>query len=113
MPSIRRGVTGSPRARSAGPCRGISLPSRAHLGRADEGIWEVRDEREHFHLFEGHGWVAFDRAIKSAEEFDLGRPIDRWRRDRRHLHGRSLPGGYDPNSASFVRLYGQSSDASL
>ena len=33
-------------------------------------------------------WVAFDRAIKSAEMFELDGPLDHWRDDPRH---RSTP----------------------
>ena len=33
----------------------------------DEGIWEVRGGREHFTYSKVMAWVAFDRAIKSAE----------------------------------------------
>ena len=40
----------------------------------DEGIWEVRGAPRHFTHSKVMAWVAFDRAIKSAETFGLARP---------------------------------------
>jgi GH15 family glucan-1,4-alpha-glucosidase len=44
----------------------------------DAGIWEVRGEPRHFTYSKVMAWVAFDRAVKSSEEFGLegpGRPL--------------------------------------
>ena len=46
----------------------------------DEGIWEIRGTLRHFTYSKVMAWVAFDRAIKSAEEFGLEGPVERWRR---------------------------------
>ncbi len=55
----------------------------AHLERVwtepDEGIWEVRGPRRHFTYSKVMAWVAFDRAISSAEKFGLDGPLDHWR----------------------------------
>ena len=40
----------------------------------DEGIWEVRSGARHFTFSKIMAWVAFDRAIKSAEAFNLEGP---------------------------------------
>src|SRR5271166_6097116 len=40
----------------------------------DDGIWEVRSERQHFTHSKVMAWVAFDRAIRSIEEFNLEVP---------------------------------------
>src|SRR6266852_3148372 len=45
----------------------------------DEGIWEVRGARRHFTYSKVMAWVAFDRAIRSAQQFGLDGPLDRWR----------------------------------
>src|SRR3954468_23894060 len=37
----------------------------------DEGIWEVRGPRRHFTHSKVMAWVAFDRAVKGAEQFGL------------------------------------------
>ena len=50
-----------------------------NLAQMDEGIWEVRGGARHFTFSKIMAWVAFDRAIKSAEAFNLNGPLDRWR----------------------------------
>ena len=42
----------------------------------DEGIWEVRGGRKYFTHSKVMAWVAFDRAVRSAEEFGLDGPLD-------------------------------------
>ena len=44
---------------------------------ADEGIWEVRGDRQHFTHSKVMSWVAFDRAAKSARRW--GGDEGRWR----------------------------------
>ncbi len=56
----------------------------------DNGIWEVRSGREHFTYSKAMAWLAFDRAIKSAEGFELPGPVDRWRAVREEIHKRHL-----------------------
>ncbi len=80
----------------------------------DNGIWEVRSGREHFTFSKVMAWVAFDRAIKSAEEFELPGPLDRWRSVRDHIHSDVCERGFDNEVVSFVRAYGAKElDASL
>jgi hypothetical protein len=40
----------------------------------DEGIWEIRGGKRHFTHSKVMAWVAFDRMIRSAEEFGLEAP---------------------------------------
>jgi GH15 family glucan-1,4-alpha-glucosidase len=80
----------------------------------DEGIWEVRSGREHFTYSKVMAWVAFDRAIKSADMFNLAGPIDHWRRIRERIHDDVCRHGFDAGLNSFVRSYGSRVlDASL
>jgi GH15 family glucan-1,4-alpha-glucosidase len=80
----------------------------------DEGIWEVRSGARHFTFSKIMAWVAFDRAIKSAEAFNLDGPLDRWRELCREIHDDVCRHGFDPELGSFVRCYGSKSlDASL
>ena len=90
----------------------------AHLetiwSQPDEGIWEVRGGREHFTYSKVMAWVAFDRAVKSAETFDLHGPADHWRAVRDRIHADVCARGFDSSSNSFVRSYGSKElDASL
>jgi hypothetical protein len=52
----------------------------------DEGLWEVRGGRRQFTHSKVMAWVAFDRAVRSVEEFGLPGPAERWRRLREHIH---------------------------
>jgi GH15 family glucan-1,4-alpha-glucosidase len=80
----------------------------------DNGIWEVRCGREHFTFSKVMAWVAFDRAIRSAESFKLPGPVDHWRTIRDHIHNDICERGFDNEVVSFVRSYGSKElDASL
>ena len=81
---------------------------------ADEGLWEVRGPRRHFTHSKAMAWLAFDRAIKSAEGFGLPGDIDRWRLIREEIHNDVCTRGYDSDMGSFVQAYGSKElDASL
>jgi GH15 family glucan-1,4-alpha-glucosidase len=80
----------------------------------DNGIWEVRSGRDHFTFSKVMAWVAFDRAIRSAEAFNLPGPVDHWRKIRDHIHHDVCERGFDSELVSFVRAYGSKElDASL
>ena len=80
----------------------------------DEGLWEVRSGREHFTFSKAMAWLAFDRALKSAEKWQLPAPLERWHAIRAEIHADVCARGYDAELGSFVRAYGtQELDASL
>jgi GH15 family glucan-1,4-alpha-glucosidase len=80
----------------------------------DEGIWEIRGPRCHFTYSKVMAWVAFDRAIKSAEQFGLPGPLDHWRALRDEIRQDVCANGYDEELGSFVQCYGgKQVDASL
>jgi GH15 family glucan-1,4-alpha-glucosidase len=90
----------------------------AHLERIwslpDDGIWEVRGGRKHFTHSKVMAWVAFDRAVRSAEEFGMKAPLDRWRDIRDTIHAQVCREGFDDQQNSFVQSYGSTAlDASL
>ena len=80
----------------------------------DEGIWEVRGGRRRFTFSAVMAWVALDRAIRSAEEFALTAPLERWRALRAQIHAEVCRCGFDAGKASFVQSFGGTAlDASL
>jgi GH15 family glucan-1,4-alpha-glucosidase len=80
----------------------------------DHGIWEVRTEPLHFTYSKAMTWVAFDRAIKSAEMFGLPGPVDHWRELCTEIHADVCARGWDAKRNSFMRSYGSDDhDASL
>jgi GH15 family glucan-1,4-alpha-glucosidase len=80
----------------------------------DEGIWEVRCPRRHFTHSKVMAWVAFDRAVKSVEQFGLEGPVERWRELRKAICADVCQHGVDPKRGCFTQYYGSDElDASL
>jgi GH15 family glucan-1,4-alpha-glucosidase len=80
----------------------------------DEGLWEVRSGREHFTHSKAMAWLAFDRAIRSADMFKLPGPIEEWRAIRDKIHADICARGFRADLGTFVRTYGSKElDASL
>jgi GH15 family glucan-1,4-alpha-glucosidase len=71
----------------------------------DEGLWEVRGPPQHFTHSKVMAWVAFDRAIKDAENFGFKGPIDTWRKQRDAIHAEVCERGFDAKANSFVQSY--------
>lgn len=90
----------------------------AHLAEVwdqpDHGIWERRGKPQHYVFSKVMSWVAFDRAIKSAEKFGFKAPLEQWRSLRSAIHRDVCDKGFDPKLDTFVESYGSTSlDASL
>ena len=86
----------------------------SHWERPDEGLWEVRGPRRHFTHSKVMAWVAFDRAIKDAQEDGIDAPIERWRQVRDAIHAQVCERGFDPRINSFIQAYDSTHlDASL
>jgi GH15 family glucan-1,4-alpha-glucosidase len=80
----------------------------------DQGIWEMRGPAQHFTYSKVMAWVAFDRAIKSAETFGLEGPLDEWRKLRDQVCEDVCERGFDKKLGTFVQAYGSDQlDASL
>ncbi len=86
----------------------------AHWTDPDEGIWEVRGGPKQFTHSKLMAWVAADRAVKGCEEFDLGGPVERWRKLRDRISDDILKHGYDSERRTFTQFYGSEElDAAL
>jgi GH15 family glucan-1,4-alpha-glucosidase len=82
--------------------------------RPDAGIWEVRGPARHFTHSKVMCWVAFDRAIRTSEDWGREGPVDRWRAIRDEIHADVCANGFNPGLGSFVQYYGSTRlDASL
>jgi GH15 family glucan-1,4-alpha-glucosidase len=80
----------------------------------DQGIWEVRGEPRHFTFSKVMAWAAFDRGVKSIEQFGLDGPRAHWKRLRRKIADQILDKAYDAERNTFVQSYGSRDlDASL
>ena len=72
----------------------------------DEGMWEVRGPRQHFTHSKVMAWVAFDRAIKSAEGFGFEGPVEKWKALRHEIHEDVCANAYNAKCGAFVQHYG-------
>ena len=80
----------------------------------DEGIWETRGGREQFTYSKVMAWVAFDRAVKLAENLNYCAPVDKWKQLRDTIHAEVCARAFNAKKNSFVRAYGSDQlDAAL
>ena len=85
-----------------------------HWREPDEGIWEVRGERQHFTYSKFAAWYAVDRGLKLAEMIGRDVPVERWEQLRIEIHDDICQHGYNADRGSFVQYYGANVlDASL
>lgn len=111
------------RAREAGISEGpVSWPMQRslmkHLEKVwqqpDQGIWESRGDPQHYTHSRVMIWVAFDRAVRACEEFDLEGPVERWRKLRDTVRKEVLTKGYNDKLGAFTQYYGGTTvDAAL
>jgi len=94
--------------------RGLAEHLETVWQQPDEGIWEVRGGRRRFTFSAVMAWVALDRAIRSAEQWALPAPLERWRQVRAVIHSEVCAAGFDAAKGSFVQSFGSTTlDASL
>jgi GH15 family glucan-1,4-alpha-glucosidase len=110
--ALQNDLTPSARAR---PILRVVLDHLTKIWRdPDEGIWEVRGPPQHFTHSKAMVWVAFDRAIKIAEQLGDGADAAPWREIRDEIHADVCAKAYDPDLGCFVQAYGSKSlDAAL
>jgi GH15 family glucan-1,4-alpha-glucosidase len=79
----------------------------------DFGIWEVRSKPRRFTYSAAMCHVAFDRAVRAAEDLGLRAPLSRWRRERdRALE--AVEGSWSDELGAFAQTVdGREVDASL
>jgi GH15 family glucan-1,4-alpha-glucosidase len=86
----------------------------AKWDRPDHGLWEIRGEARDFTHSRLMSWVAFDRAVKCAEQWDFDGPVDHWRDLRQQIRVEIEERGYDPERNTFTQYYGSKAlDAAL
>ncbi|TYT61129.1 glycoside hydrolase family 15 protein [Natrialba swarupiae] len=76
-----------------------------HWDEQGKGIWEFRDLHEHFVHSKLLCWVALDRALRLADEYDREGPSDRWKRERENVRNAIEERGYNEERESFVQYF--------
>lgn len=87
----------------------------SHIWRLpDNGLWEMRDNCQHYTLSKAMCWVALDRVIRSAEELGRHAPVRRWRVTADAIHRDVCKHGFNGELNAFTQFYGSDRlDASL
>jgi GH15 family glucan-1,4-alpha-glucosidase len=84
-----------------------------HWREPDSGLWEVRGGPRHFTYSKVMCWVALDRGIRTAQEFELPADLLRWCCVRDQIRLDILTHGYNPQVGAFTQSYGSTAlDAS-
>jgi len=76
-----------------------------HWREPDEGIWEVRGGRRQFVYSKLMSWVAFDRALRLAQQRGLPCDVMRWISTRDAIHEDIMQNGYSQERRAFVQHY--------
>ena len=80
----------------------------------DNGLWEVRGDRQHFTHSKVMAWVAADRMARSVRGYGLPGPARRWERLRDRIHRDVVTRAFDAGRNTFTQAYGSAAlDASL
>ncbi|MFK0259409.1 glycoside hydrolase family 15 protein [Streptomyces sp. NPDC090445] len=77
-----------------------------HWDQAGEGLWETRGGRQDFTYGRVMSWVAFDRALRLAQ--DTGRPsaAQRWSGTRDAIYEQVMARGWNEARGAFIQHYG-------
>jgi GH15 family glucan-1,4-alpha-glucosidase len=85
-----------------------------HWQEPDNGLWEIRGPLRHFTHSRVMVWAAFDRAVRSVEDWGLPGDLDRWRELREQVRDEILSKGFDAERSTFTQHYDTTEvDASL
>lgn len=71
----------------------------------DDGIWEIRGERQHFTHSKIMAWVAIDRGVKVAEAMGVEAP-SAWHAARAQVHAAVLEEGWNESVGAFTQAFG-------
>jgi alpha,alpha-trehalase len=94
--------------------RNISLTVSTHWEKPDKGIWEIRNDEQHFVFSKVMSWVAMDRAAKIASLLNKRNYSETWRGIAKDIKEDVLKKGWKKDLQTFTQTYGNSElDASL
>jgi GH15 family glucan-1,4-alpha-glucosidase len=80
----------------------------------DNGLWEVRGDRQHFTHSKIMAWAAADRMARSVHTHGLPGPVQRWEQLRDRIHHDVITHAFDADRNTFTQAYGSPAlDASL
>lgn len=72
----------------------------------DDGLWEVRSGRQKFVYSKMMSWVAFDRALRIADQRGLPADTDMWKKTRDSVYEQVIDKGWSNKRKAFIQYYG-------
>jgi GH15 family glucan-1,4-alpha-glucosidase len=87
---------------------------KVHWQDPDKGLWEIRGAPKPFVHSRMMSWVAFDRALRIADQHGWPAPNMPWSQTRTQIYKQVMKQGWNEQERSFVQYYGSHAvDASL
>ncbi|MEU7057101.1 glycoside hydrolase family 15 protein [Streptomyces sp. NPDC046197] len=77
-----------------------------HWDQAEEGVWETRGGRQHFTYGRVMSWVAFDRALRLAQDSGWPATAALWSTTRDKIYEQIWTKGWNEKREAFVQHYG-------
>ncbi|HEX4537007.1 MAG TPA: glycoside hydrolase family 15 protein, partial [Candidatus Acidoferrum sp.] len=77
-----------------------------HWREPDEGIWEMRNQQEHFVYSKLMNWVALDRGIRLADKRSFPSNRDKWAHERDAIYEEVMKRGWSEKRQAFTQFYG-------
>jgi len=85
-----------------------------HWRDPDNGLWEVRGDRQHFVHSKVLAWAGLMNAAEAVEQHGVDGPADKWRRLADEIHDDVCANGFDAERNTFTQFYGSTGlDAAL
>ena len=86
--------------------KGIVWVVSKHWQEPDKGIWEFREEDQHFTFSKVLCWTAVDKAIKVAELLGKTRKLERWKKLEKEIKDDIMENAWNPDAQAFTQAYG-------
>jgi GH15 family glucan-1,4-alpha-glucosidase len=72
----------------------------------DAGIWEARNQPEHYTYSKIWAWVGLTRAVQLGRQLGADAPIDQWQKEAHTIREEVLEKAWNPDLRSFTQFYG-------
>ncbi len=72
----------------------------------DQGIWEMRDKPKQYLYSKLMCWVALDRGIRMAKDFEWQVDSTKWKKERESIRALIMERGWSEKRKSFVQAFG-------
>src|SRR5690606_24892131 len=80
----------------------------------DQGIWEARNEPQHYTYSKVWSWVALTRAVELYRQMGTDAPVDAWKREAEAIRTEVLDRAWNADLGAFTQFYGSDElDASV